>query len=63
MDLPIPGLHDRLDGAEWPADLVVVGTHGRGGAARALLGSVAEAVVRDAGCSVLVIPPLADALG
>jgi nucleotide-binding universal stress UspA family protein len=92
VDLPIPGLHERLaeparerldalvaglpgvradprvrtgapareavaEAAEWPADLVVVGTHGRGGAARALLGSVAEAVVRDAPCSVLVIPP------
>lgn len=93
VDLPVPGLHERLaeparerldafvagmpegvrvqprvrtgvpareavaEAAEWPADLIVVGTHGRGGAARALLGSVAEAVVRDAGCSVLVIPP------
>jgi nucleotide-binding universal stress UspA family protein len=93
MDLPIPGLHDRLAGAarerldafiaelptgtrmeprirtgspareavaeaaEWPADLVVVGSHGRSDLARALLGSVAEAVVRDAHCSVLVIPP------
>ncbi|HYW13047.1 MAG TPA: universal stress protein [Longimicrobium sp.] len=95
VDLPIPGLHDRLAGAareqldafvaelgelpegvrvegrvrtgapareavaeaaEWPAELVVVGSHGRGGAARALLGSVAEAVVRDAPCSVLVVP-------
>jgi nucleotide-binding universal stress UspA family protein len=92
VELPIPGLHDRLaaaarerldafvaqlgdgvrvearvrtgvpareavaEAAEWPAGLVVVGTHGRGGAARALLGSVAEAVVRDAPCSVLVVP-------
>jgi nucleotide-binding universal stress UspA family protein len=92
VELPIPGLHDRLaaaarerldafvaqlgdgarvearvrtgvpareavaEAAEWPAELVVVGTHGRGGAARALLGSVAEAVVRDAPCSVLVVP-------
>lgn len=92
MDLPIPGLHDRLAAAarerldafvaelgdgvrveprvrtgvpareavaeagEWGAELVVVGTHGRGGASRVLLGSVAEAVVRDAPCSVLVVP-------
>ncbi len=35
-------------------DLVVVGTHGRTGVARALLGSVAEKVVREAPCSVLV---------
>jgi nucleotide-binding universal stress UspA family protein len=45
------------EAAEWPADVVVVGSHGRTGAARALLGSVAEAVVRDSHCSVLVIPP------
>jgi nucleotide-binding universal stress UspA family protein len=58
-----PAREAVAEAAEWPADLIVVGTHGRGGAARALLGSVAEAVVRDAGCSVLVIPPLADAMG
>ncbi|HEX5059010.1 MAG TPA: universal stress protein [Kofleriaceae bacterium] len=35
-------------------DLVVMGTHGRTGVARALLGSVAEKVVRHARCPVLV---------
>jgi nucleotide-binding universal stress UspA family protein len=35
-------------------DLVVVGTHGRTGLARALIGSVAEYVVRHAPCAVLV---------
>jgi nucleotide-binding universal stress UspA family protein len=39
------------------ADLIVVGTHGRTGLAHALLGSVAEAVMRHAGCDVLVAPP------
>ncbi|MFI5115663.1 MAG: universal stress protein [Terriglobales bacterium] len=39
----------------WPADLIVIGSHGRGGIERALLGSVAEAVVRRAPCPVLVI--------
>lgn len=43
---------------EWKADLIVVGTHGRQGIGRMLLGSVAEAVLRHAPCSVLVIPPL-----
>jgi nucleotide-binding universal stress UspA family protein len=38
-----------------PADLVVVGTHGRTGLGRLALGSVAEAVVREAGCSTLVV--------
>lgn len=36
------------------ADLVVVGSHGHRGLRRVLLGSVAEAVVRHAPCSVLV---------
>jgi nucleotide-binding universal stress UspA family protein len=39
------------------ADLVVVGTHGRRGFSRVLLGSVAEAVVRLAPCPVLVVRP------
>ncbi|MCU1276655.1 MAG: universal stress family protein [bacterium] len=36
-------------------DLIVMGTHGRGGLARALLGSVAERVVRRAQCPVLTV--------
>jgi nucleotide-binding universal stress UspA family protein len=39
------------------ADLLVVGTAGRTGIARAALGSVAEKVVRHAGCPVLVVRP------
>jgi nucleotide-binding universal stress UspA family protein len=39
----------------WNADLVVVGSHGRKGLDRFLLGSVSEAVVRHARCSVEVI--------
>lgn len=43
---------------EVPAiDLIVLGTHGRTGAKRVLLGSVAEAVVRHATCAVLAIRP------
>jgi universal stress protein family protein len=38
--------------------LVVVGTHGRTGLQRMVMGSVAEAVVRNAGCPVLVVRPL-----
>jgi nucleotide-binding universal stress UspA family protein len=37
------------------ADLVVIGTHGRGGIDRALLGSVADRVVRLARCPVLTV--------
>jgi nucleotide-binding universal stress UspA family protein len=41
--------------AELPAELVVVGTRGRTGWKRLALGSVAEAVLRRAACSVLVV--------
>ena len=40
---------------EGKADLIVMGTHGRHGLARAFLGSVAERVLRTATCPVLVI--------
>jgi len=36
-------------------DLIVMGTHGRTGATRFLLGSVAERIVREAACPVLTI--------
>lgn len=42
------------------ADLVVMGTHGRTGLERAMLGSVAEKVVRRALCPVLTVPPGAE---
>jgi nucleotide-binding universal stress UspA family protein len=42
----------------WGADYIAVGTHGRSGLARILLGSVAERVVRHAHCSVLVARPV-----
>lgn len=41
--------------AELDADLIMLGTHGRTGIKRILLGSVAERVVRLAGCPVFVI--------
>lgn len=39
----------------WPADLIVIGTHGRTGFSRLLFGSVAEGVVRTAPVPVLLI--------
>jgi len=39
----------------WPADLVVVGSHGRKGLDRFLTGSVSEAVMRHAPCSVEIV--------
>lgn len=43
--------------ADLEADLIVVGTHGRRGLRRLLLGSVAEGVVRHAPCPVFVVRP------
>lgn len=40
---------------DWGADLIVVGSHGRGFWGRMLIGSVSNAVVRHAPCSVLVV--------
>ncbi|MCE9572972.1 MAG: universal stress protein [Deltaproteobacteria bacterium] len=45
---------------EQGCDLIVVGTHGRSGLSRVLLGSTAERVVRKAGCAVLVVGPRAE---
>lgn len=42
----------------WGADLLVVGTHARRWGARMMLGSVAEAALREAPCNVLAVPPL-----
>jgi nucleotide-binding universal stress UspA family protein len=42
--------------AQHPTALIVVGTHGRTGLQRLLLGSVADAVLRSAPCSVLAVP-------
>ena len=41
------------------SDLLVLGTHGRSGFQRLVLGSVAEKVLRNASCPVLTVPPRA----
>jgi nucleotide-binding universal stress UspA family protein len=42
--------------AEQRADLIVLGSHGRGFVDRLLLGNVAERVLRRADCTVMVVP-------
>lgn len=43
------------DAEAWPADLIVIGTHGRRGLRRLFLGSVAEGVARVATTPVLLV--------
>lgn len=43
-----------------PSDLIVMGTHGRSGFDRLVLGSVTEKVIRRAPCPVLTVPPLVE---
>ena len=42
---------------EMPSDLIVMGTHGRSGFERLVLGSVTEKVIHKAPCPVLTVPP------
>lgn len=53
-DFPAEGILAAID--ETNAELVVVGSHGRGGLTRLLLGSVAEKIVRSSPVPVLVVP-------
>jgi nucleotide-binding universal stress UspA family protein len=40
---------------DWPADLIVLGSHGRRGFTKFLLGSVSEAIAAHAHCSVEIV--------
>lgn len=61
-------LHDRFNGKladsvafealQWAADLIVVGTHGRRGVGRLVLGSGAESILRTAPVPVLLVRTL-----
>jgi len=58
-------LHDNFTGPvhelaidearKWPADLIVIGTHGRRGLSRMVLGSSAEKILREAPVPVLLV--------
>jgi nucleotide-binding universal stress UspA family protein len=54
-------VEDEIRGAildfakDWKADLIVLGSHGRRGLTKLLLGSVAESVARHAPCSVWIV--------
>jgi len=41
--------------AQWQPDLIVLGSHGRKGLEKLMLGSVAESVARHSSCSVLIV--------
>jgi nucleotide-binding universal stress UspA family protein len=57
LDAPGQRTASVIDGeaVNWKADLIVIGTHGRSGLSRLLLGSVAEEVVRGASVPVLLV--------
>ena len=54
--LGTPAVEILRHAAHWKADLIVVGSHGRGTMGRLLLGSVAQKVLHQAGCPVMVVP-------
>ena len=53
-DSPVAQRDSRA--AAWPADCMVVGHHGHGRVADALLGSTALDAIHHAACDVLVVP-------
>ena len=61
VDVGEPAIGILRRASEWPADLIVMGTHGASGFERLVLGSVTEKVLRKATCPVLTVPPHAQA--
>jgi len=66
----LQGIADRLaaldgilhEAAEWRADLLVVGSHGKGWGKRMLVGSVTERLINHLPASLLVVPAAAAAV-
>jgi nucleotide-binding universal stress UspA family protein len=57
---PAARILDRA--AVLPADVIMMGTHGKGGFQHLVLGSVTERVLRKAACPVLTVPPRAQSI-
>jgi len=57
----IPAGEILAEAREWPADIVVLGTHSRSGVERALMGSVCASVLRDLAGNAVVVPAAATA--
>ncbi len=55
MTIEIPKESIVEEAQKWSADLIVLGSHGYGFWERMLLGSVSNAVVHHAPCSVLIV--------
>ncbi len=57
LDKPTTSIAEMVaaEAQDWSADLIVVGSHGRRGVQRLLLGSVAEGVARNAPVPVLLV--------
>ncbi len=57
IETPGEHIYDAIEAEamRWPADLIVIGTHGRRGIRRFILGSIAEGVIRVASKPVLLI--------
>jgi nucleotide-binding universal stress UspA family protein len=59
LDAPVVHREVLVQAQRVAADLVVIGTHGRAGFERLVLGSVAEKVLRTSSVAVLTVPPRA----
>ena len=51
-----PAAEIAAEASEWRADLIALGSHGRRGMERFLIGSVAESILKTSPCNVLVVP-------
>ena len=54
--LGAPAIEIVRHAVNWKAELIVMGSHGRGTMGRLLLGSVAQRVLHEARCPVMIVP-------